>query len=119
MPVAADATLEHVAYHESGHTIAAINFGIPIIRVTIADGQPHLHRGTYQQRRDLAVENLVILCLAGPAGEELICGAVDDGSDQGDIDTARRYLRDRFRDAEIEFQMLRMRLAVISTSTAF
>jgi hypothetical protein len=30
VPLAADATLEHVAYHESGHTIAAINFGIPI-----------------------------------------------------------------------------------------
>jgi hypothetical protein len=99
------------AIHEASHTIAAINFGIPIIRVTIADGQPHLHRGTYRQQRDLAVESLVILCLAGPAGEELICGAVDDGDDRIDVDAARRYLRDDYPDAEIEYQMLRMRLA--------
>jgi hypothetical protein len=84
------------AIHEASRTIAAINFGIPIIRVTIADGQPHLHRGTYRQQRDLAVESLVILCLAGPAGEELICGAVDDGDDRIDVDAARRYLRDDY-----------------------
>jgi hypothetical protein len=72
VPVAADATLERVAYHESGHVIAAINFGIPVIRVTIELGHPHLHRGAYKQTHDLAVECLATLWLSGPAAEELI-----------------------------------------------
>jgi hypothetical protein len=54
----ADAMKKRITTHEAGHAIAAINFGIPIIRVTIADGCPHLHRGTYRQQRDLAVECL-------------------------------------------------------------
>ena len=38
---------ERTAYHEAGHCAAAIAFGIPIIRVTIASDVPHLHRGRY------------------------------------------------------------------------
>jgi hypothetical protein len=34
----ADAMRKRLATHEAGHTIAAINFGIPIIAVTIAAG---------------------------------------------------------------------------------
>jgi hypothetical protein len=79
--------------------------------VTIADGRPHLHRGTYWQRRDIAVESLAILCLAGPAAEELFYGAADDGSDDIDRAMARRYLRYCFADSEIEYQMIRMRFA--------
>jgi hypothetical protein len=43
--------LERTAYHESGHTVAAVRLGIPIKRVTIADDQPHLHRARYYAAR--------------------------------------------------------------------
>jgi hypothetical protein len=44
---AADARLID-AVHESGHAVAAHRHTIPIIRVTIEDGHPHLHRGCYR-----------------------------------------------------------------------
>ena len=34
--------------------------------------------------------------LAGPAAEELFCGAITDGSDQVDYEMARTYLARRF-----------------------
>ena len=58
---------ERRAYHEVGHCAAAIAFGIPIIRITIEADFPHLLRGRYQERPDLALEAMVILCLCGPA----------------------------------------------------
>jgi hypothetical protein len=36
------------AIHEAGHATAALAFGIPIIRVTIANDMPHLHRRRYR-----------------------------------------------------------------------
>jgi hypothetical protein len=66
------------AIHESGDTIAAINFGIPIIRATIEAGDPHVHSGRYHvQDADLGLECMVTLCLAGPEAEREFCGAID------------------------------------------
>jgi hypothetical protein len=71
---------KRLATHESGHTIAAINFGIPIIRATIEDGHPRVHRGRYQAPdRNLGSELLAVMCLAGPAAEALFCGPITDG----------------------------------------
>lgn len=35
---------------------------------------------------------MCIMCLAGPAGEEFICGRVNDGSAEADYGMAREYL---------------------------
>jgi ATP-dependent Zn protease len=102
---------KRLATHESGHTIAAINFGIPIIHATIAAGHPHLLRDRFRRERSLATESLAIVCLSGPAAEALFFGSIDDGSDETDQLMARDYLRSYYRDAEIACQMLRMQRA--------
>ena len=56
--------LERAAYHEAGHATAAIAFGIPIIRVTIAEGAPHLHRDGWHVAPDLGLECIVALYFA-------------------------------------------------------
>jgi hypothetical protein len=83
--------LHRRAYHESGHAIAAIAYGIEIISVTISDDQPHLHRGRYRPSHDAGLETMVTLCLAGPASEEFFCGPIN-GSDRIDLEMAREYL---------------------------
>jgi ATP-dependent Zn protease len=99
--------VERIAYHESGHTIAAITFGLPVVAVTI-DGRPHLHRDRFRRERSSATEALIIVCLAGPSAETLFFGPADDGGDRINIDMARRYLCGCFADNQIELQMLRM-----------
>jgi hypothetical protein len=47
--------------HEADYTTACVVLGLPIIKVTIADGESYLLRGFYRQQRDLAVEALCIL----------------------------------------------------------
>ena len=42
--------LSEYAKHEAGHATAAIAFAIPIIRVTIADDRPLLHRESIIRR---------------------------------------------------------------------
>jgi hypothetical protein len=84
---------ERCAYHESGHAVAALTFGIPIITVTIENDRPHLHRGRYHvSDADLGLESMMTLCLAGPEAEKEFCGPIDDGSGQTDYQMAREYL---------------------------
>ena len=54
------------ATHEAGHATAALAFAIPIIRVSIADGNPHLHRACYRAPHDCGLERMVVLCLSRP-----------------------------------------------------
>jgi ATP-dependent Zn protease len=107
----ADAMRKRLAIHESGHAIAAITLGLPIVAVTIADGDPHVHRGVYKQTPDLAVECLAIMCLSGPAAEELCCGPITDHGDRIDRQMARGYLRERYNEAQLVLQFERMQLA--------
>ena len=51
------------------------------------------------------------MCLSGPAAEELIYGPITDGSDRIDQQMARDYLRERYADARLEQQYIRMQLA--------
>jgi hypothetical protein len=76
--------------------VAALQFGIPIISVTIENDAGELLRGHYRERADLALECIVTFCLAGPAEEELFCGLVADGSDRADYEMARHYLARQF-----------------------
>jgi hypothetical protein len=67
--------LKRIAYHESGHAVAALTFGMPIIRVTIDADPPHCHRGRWRSGSDMALANIVTLCLCGPAAENRLCWA--------------------------------------------
>jgi hypothetical protein len=89
------------SFHEAGHCAAAIAYGIPIISVSIAGDTPHLHRGQ--------LECMTTFCLAGPAAEELFCGAITDGSDQVDYEMARTYLARRFDPLRIGVEIGRAR----------
>jgi hypothetical protein len=87
---------ERRAYHEAGHTTAALTFGIPVVSVSIADDRPHLHRARYRAHdADFGLEAIVTLCLAGPQAEREFCGPVSDDGDRVDYQMARRYLADR------------------------
>jgi hypothetical protein len=81
-----------IAAHEAGHCVAAITYGVPIVAVTVED-RPHLHRGPYRAPTyELSLEAMVVLCLSGPAAEELCCGPIDDGGDEPDLRMAREHL---------------------------
>ena len=100
--------LERAAFHEAGHCAAAINFGIPIISVTIEAGAGHLYRGHYRERADLGLERIVTMCLAGPAAEEFFCGPIEDGTDRADYSLARHYLARRFDPLQIGTEIARL-----------
>ena len=104
-----DMIAKRAAYHELGHVIAAITYGIPIISVSINSTTPQMHRGNYQAPADIGLEAICILCLAGPASEEYFCGKIDDGSDQTDIATVRKYLSRQYDALQIRFQFDRLR----------
>jgi hypothetical protein len=54
------------------------------ISVSVNDA-PHTHRARYRAPHDLGLETIVTMCLCGPAAEELFCGAIENGSDAGDL----------------------------------
>jgi hypothetical protein len=83
--------LERVAYHESGHAVACLCFGAPIIRVTI-NADPHCHRGRWHSESDMALAHIAVVCLSGPASEIAYVGPITDNSDDVDYAMARRYL---------------------------
>ena len=84
---------ERTAIHESGHAMAALVFGIPIIAVSIADDHPHLHRGHYRPpTAAFGLECMVTLCLSGPEAEREFCGPISDDSDAVDYQMAYEYL---------------------------
>jgi hypothetical protein len=55
---------QRAAFHEAGHTAAALAYCIPIISVSIDAATPHLQRGRYQQP-DIGLESLVNDVLGG------------------------------------------------------
>jgi hypothetical protein len=52
---------------------------------------------------------MVTFCFAGPAAEELFCGALDDGSDRADYEMAKHYLSRRFGPLQIGAEIARLR----------
>jgi hypothetical protein len=98
------------AYHEAGHVTAALAFAIPIIRVTIADGTPHLHRARYHAPdADFGLECMVTLCLSGPEAEREFCGAITDNSDRIDHEMARDYLARQLNPLQVGAELVRCR----------
>jgi hypothetical protein len=103
-----DVMVKRAAYHEAGHCLGAIAYGVPIISVTVSPS-PHMLRAHYHAPADIGLEAICILCLAGPASEEYFCGKIDDGSDQTDITTVRKYLSRQYDALQIRFQFDRLR----------
>ncbi len=92
--------LQRAATHEAGHTISAVQFGLPIVSVTV-EGAPHLHRGRATMPLTTRTELIAIVCLSGPAAEEVYCGPILDRGDAVDLEMARRALRQRY-SSELE-----------------
>jgi hypothetical protein len=70
-----------------------VAFAIPIIRVSIADDRPHVHRGRYHaQDANLGLECLCVLCLSGPEAEKEFCGTITDDSDRVDYQMVYEFL---------------------------
>jgi hypothetical protein len=97
------------ATHEAGHAVAALAFAIPIIRVTIAEDMPHLHRGRYRTEANLALECMVTLCLSGPEAEREFCGPISDDSDRVDHEMAREYLARQLNPLQVGAELVRYR----------
>jgi hypothetical protein len=104
--------LERAVIHEAAHAVACIVLGLPIATVTIAAGHPHLRRGYYRQQRDIAIEALAIMSLAGAEAERLFFpgDSDDDYGDAGDLKMVRSYLEPRTKLAFIG-EIARFRLA--------
>ena len=102
---------ERVATHEAGHCVAALVYGIPIVSVTI-DNAPNMHRGAYKAAHACGLECLTVLCFAGIAAEELLCGPITDGSDQPDLRMAREYITRRVSSPlQVSLELARCRAA--------
>jgi hypothetical protein len=108
-PVRSASLSERAAYHEAGHCAAALQFGIPIISVSIHADMPHLHRGRYRAEHEAGLECMATLCLAGPAAEDYFCGSIEDGADRIDIEMARQHLARRFEPLRIAAEIARLR----------
>jgi hypothetical protein len=97
------------AVHESGHATAALAFGIPLVSVSIADGNPHVRRACYRAPHDCGLECLVTLCLAGPEAEKQFCGPISDDSDRVDYQMAYEYLARQLNPLQIGGELVRLR----------
>jgi ATP-dependent Zn protease len=102
---------QRICYHESGHVAAALTYGLPIIRVSAGSFEPHLLRGGFRRERTSGVEALSVLCLAGPAAEQMFFGEITDHSDFIDQQMAKDYLLSCFPEVEIPYQMTRAKYA--------
>ena len=52
---------ERTAIHESSHCVAALCFGIPVVRVSIDSATPHLHRAHYHPPPGIGLQAICIL----------------------------------------------------------
>jgi hypothetical protein len=101
--------IERISIHEAGHAVAALVFAVPIIRVTIENDTPHLHRGRYRAEANLALECMVTLCLSGPKAEKEFCGPISDNSDRVDYQMAYEYLARQLNPLQVGGELVRYR----------
>jgi hypothetical protein len=92
-----------------GHATAALIYGIPVVRVSAAADDPHFLRGRCRLPPNLALECMTVLCLCGPAAEQLFCGPIVDGGDECDLAMAREYLAREFDPLRVGIELMRLR----------
>jgi hypothetical protein len=100
---------QKLAYHESGHVIASVRLGIGVLRADINPQHPHFLRDRFTRRADTALEHLCLICLSGPAAEELFCGPIIDNGDFLDMTMARGYVEQGYDELQRGFQLQRLR----------
>ncbi len=91
-----------------------MTYGITIRHCTIANDRPHLRRQrlTRAPSADTGLQALCILCLIGSIGEQIFCGAADDGGGDRDHVMAREILASAgFNLLQIEAEIMRASLA--------
>jgi hypothetical protein len=97
-----------ICYHEAAHCAAALQLGIPVIRVT-ANSPPHMRRDPrYQPDTPARARRLTLLSLAGPMAEERFCGVIDDGGSDIDYEKARGYLALWLAPSQVEGELVRL-----------
>ena len=87
--VGADGARRRMAYHESGHAISAVAWGVPIHRVSIEPPEMR-HSVWFNTSDNTRLQRLAAMRLAGSAAERFFVGPVED--DSVDLETARSYL---------------------------
>lgn len=105
---------QRVATHEAGHVVAAIQLGIPVLGATIDPARPHFTRDAFRRSRNLALEHLCIICMAGPEAERLFCGEITDDGDKIDVTMAKNYIADGYPEIMRGYQFGRLRDAAAS-----
>jgi hypothetical protein len=87
--VEADGARRRMAYHESGHAISAVAWGVPIRRVSFEPREMR-HSVWFNTSDNTRLQRLAAMRLAGSAAERFFVGPVED--DSVDLETARSYL---------------------------
>jgi hypothetical protein len=99
---------ERVSIHEAAHAVAALTYGVPLIRANLRE----VACASFRAPRGLATEALVVFWLSGGEAERLFCGS-DDGS-AGDLRTAREHLVQRCGPLRLGIELDRYRSAARS-----
>jgi hypothetical protein len=102
---------QRTAIHEAGHCVAAVQLGVPVIGATIDPRRPHFTRDGFRRSRNLALEHLCLICLSGPAAEELFCGPIADAGDKLDLAQARAFIADGYNEFMRPYELARLRNA--------
>jgi hypothetical protein len=84
-----DGARRRMAYHESGHAISAVAWGVPIRRVSIEPPEMR-HSLWFNTSDNTRLQRLAAMRLAGSAAERFFVGPVED--DSVDLEMARGYL---------------------------
>jgi ATP-dependent Zn protease len=104
---------QRTAYHEASHCAAALVYGVPVHGISIDPRRPYFSRGSIRQHKELAIEVVAAICLAGPAGEEFFFGPgpVTDEGAQTDLRMARTYLEPCYPEIMIGAHLQRLHTA--------
>lgn len=107
------------AYHEAGHAVMATLLGRPIEKVTICPAQMQagasrlgvckIQKGRTKPSQD-AIEDEVMILLAGMAGEALATGRYNQGGAAQDLHMVRTLLMTSRAKDEKRFQKLARRM---------
>lgn len=105
-----DGTREAIAWHEAGHAVTAMQFGLHVGYVTIrpadicsfhavvgclsVESSTSLgHVMVGRPGNDVDLEPWILMVMAGPVAEQRQCGAIEDAHDAADLDEVRFLVR--------------------------
>jgi ATP-dependent Zn protease len=98
--IEADCERRKSAFHEAGHAVACVAWGIPIYAASIAPRPQVRHSLWFHANDGTRLQRMAAMRLAGSAAERFFCGAAED--DPADIEKAREYVAYVVPPSEIE-----------------